>query len=64
MGKKIITIIVCSVFFIVMQNHSYSARLNVYDNSNNGYYIVMGVLLIVGTLTLISLIAQLFKENK
>jgi len=64
MGKKFITIIVCFVFFMIMENHSYSARLNVYDNSNNGYYMIMGVLLIVGVLTLISLIAQLFKENK
>lgn len=38
-----------------MENHAHSARLDVFDNSNNGYYISMGILMILGILTFISL---------
>jgi uncharacterized membrane protein affecting hemolysin expression len=45
-----------------MENHSYSAKINVYDNSNNGYYILMGIIFVVGVITAISLLIQVFKK--
>jgi uncharacterized membrane protein affecting hemolysin expression len=62
MGKKLIIIFICLIFFIVMENHSYSAKINVYDNSNNGYYILMGIIFVVGVITAISLLIQVFKK--